>query len=236
MQEAGEASADWFEPDCDHWETYRYSLQATYLDTLADIYPVTRAVLGARVFDRLGLDYLAAQPSTSGDLHDYGEQLADHIADCRRLDGLPYLAELAHLEWATHRAFHAADAQALTVTDLAAGDVRIGLHPACRLLHCEWPVSRIWQAHQAGEPSDEIDLAGCPTAVLLSRPEHVVWVSPLTGPAAGLTEALLAGCGLEQACSRLRERVPGADLATALYPLLAAGALVDVAGGPSPTD
>ncbi len=230
MQGDAAAADDWFEPGCDHWEVYHRSLQGVYAVTLTDIYPVLRAVLGEGAFGRLSQDYGRTCPSLSGDLHDYGGGLAAFVAGLEPLAVLPYLADLARLEWAAHRLFHAADAQAISLDDLAAGDIQPAIHPACMLLHCRWPVQRIWQAHQGGAvPAHEIDLGEGPVVLLLSRPAFVVCVTPLPAPSARLAASLLEGEGLEQACKNLLATDAGVDLGAALFPLLDAGALT--AGG-----
>lgn len=230
MKDGREPPADWFEPACDHWSCYRRSLQATYVATVGDIYPVLKAVVGVAAFDRLAWSYLQDQPSTSGDLHDYGEGLADFVAAYETFAGLPYLTGLASLEWAVHRVFHASDAKPLLAADLGLSDIQIAFHPASTLLYCDWPVQHIWQAHQGGEPACEIDLSDGATTLLLSRPQHEVWATPLSRPATCLAEGLLAGLGLEQACARLLEDDSGCDLGEALFPLLTAGALIDARG------
>jgi len=70
---------------------------------------------------------------------------------------LPYLPDMARLEWAVHLAHYAADAQGLAPESLAAlhpdqlEAQRFRLHPACVLLASSWQVAALWQAHQEGD-------------------------------------------------------------------------------------
>ena len=66
-----------------------------------------------------------------------------------------YLADVARVEAAWTRAYHAEDAAPLTVADLAAmpadelGAARLMRHPAAALVRSAHPVGSIWAAHQA---------------------------------------------------------------------------------------
>ena len=73
---------------------------------------------------------------------------------------LAYLPDVARLEWAWHRAFHAADRAPLALERLAAvpperyGQVRFRLHPSAQFIASDYPLLRIWEVNQpayAGE-------------------------------------------------------------------------------------
>lgn len=220
------ASPDWFEPGNGHWGRYRDSLRGVMAGALADIHPVTRRVLGAACFEAVATDYLHGHPSACGDLHRYGEAFADYAGLHAATESLPYLTDLLRLEWTIHRMFHAADACALHLADLSTEMKSLKPHPACRLLACDFPVQRIWQAHQQAVVPTEIDIAGGPQAVLVSRPGFEVWVTPLPQPEAELMAALLSGMSLESACAKMLDGYPGCDLATMLYALIEAGSFM----------
>lgn len=59
---------------------YRNARLAILRNTLAGAYPVCRALVGNDCFDALVRDTLAAQASTSPNLHRYGNALPDVIA------------------------------------------------------------------------------------------------------------------------------------------------------------
>jgi len=44
--------------------------------------------------------YVLAVPSVSGDLEDYGSRFPAYLAGVERAHGLPYLVDVARLEWA----------------------------------------------------------------------------------------------------------------------------------------
>jgi hypothetical protein len=99
---------------------YRANAAAAIAKALAAAYPVVRRVVGDEFFDGLARAFRCGTPSTSGDLGDYGAGFADFLAAFPPARALPYLCDLARLEWAAHRAYGAADAPPWEAGTLAA--------------------------------------------------------------------------------------------------------------------
>ena len=133
---------------------YRRNVLATLVDSLAAAYPVVRRLVGDAFFAEAAARHARLAPSRSANLHDFGEGFADFLAGYPPAAGLPYLADVARLEWAVHACFHAEDKAALDVTRLA--DVaeperlRFELHPAVRLVASSHPVAAIHAANGPG--------------------------------------------------------------------------------------
>ncbi|MBW3510989.1 DUF692 family multinuclear iron-containing protein [Janthinobacterium sp. NKUCC06_STL] len=136
---------------------YRGNLSATWRRTLGHAYPVVLALVGEAFFAGLARAYGRQYPSDSADLNEFGARFADFLASFPHVATLPYLPDMARLEWAVHLAHYAADAQGLAPESLAALHPdqlearRFRLHPACALLASSWQVAALWQAHQEGE-------------------------------------------------------------------------------------
>ena len=83
-----------------------------------------------------------------------GERLAAFVAAFPHTQDLPYLPDVARMEWLAHRAYYAADGTAFDPARLAGVppsrwiDLRPALAPACALLESDWPLARIWTVHQ----------------------------------------------------------------------------------------
>ena len=79
--------------------------------------------------------WIVAQPSPSGDLNDYGGAFADFLAAYPHAVELPYLADVARLEWLVQAVYYAADAGPADLSALAAtppercGELRFALAP-----------------------------------------------------------------------------------------------------------
>lgn len=140
---------------------YRGNLLATWRRALANAYPVVLALVGEDFFGGLARAYGQHSPSDSPDLNRYGAHFAAFLDDFAPAAQLPYLPDMARLEWALHCAWLAPDAPALAAETLAALTPaqlearHFTLHPACSLLSSRWQVAQLWQAHQQqGEGAD----------------------------------------------------------------------------------
>lgn len=89
---------------------YRRSVEAARVEALAATYPITRALIGEACFQQVASHHARAFPSGSGDLNDYGGEFAGFLAGQALLAGLPYLPDVARLEWAMLEVARAPDA------------------------------------------------------------------------------------------------------------------------------
>jgi hypothetical protein len=135
-------------------EIYRHNVLSNLRGALADIFPVTNRIVGDAFFLHAADQFIRATPSTSGDLNQFGRAWPAFLAAYPHARELPYLADVAKLEWAWHECFHAAEAPPLDLARLgniaaeAHGALVFVLHPAVRLLASPFPVLRIWQVNQ----------------------------------------------------------------------------------------
>ena len=135
-------------------EIYRRTVLANLGGALAAAYPVIRRLVGAAFFDEAAARYVRANPSRSGDLHEYGASFAAFLEVYDPARTLAYLPDVARLEWACHESHHAADAAPFDFAALrgvpaeALGEVRFALHPAAQLLRSSHPIGAIWEANQ----------------------------------------------------------------------------------------
>ncbi|MCT0201472.1 DNA-binding domain-containing protein [Synechococcus sp. CS-603] len=144
---------------------YKGSVKGKLIRCLEEIYPVCRRLVGAAFFGGLAETYVMQNASTSPDLGDYGGDLPVFLQTFPPAKALPYLADVAQLEWHWHRAFNAADESGIDLTALA--QVAPGqwerlvfqLPQSSVLMQSDFPVHRIWQANQAdATDSETIDL------------------------------------------------------------------------------
>ncbi|CAN7506459.1 DUF692 family protein [Pseudoduganella sp. LjRoot289] len=192
---------------------YRGNLSSTWHKTLSAVYPVIAQLVGEAFFGGLSGEYGRAHPSESGDLNRFGGRFADFLAAFPHTAGLPYLPDMARLEWALHRAHYASDSAAACAADVAAvppesiEQARLPLHPACSLLASGWNVVPLWLAHQPGGPPFPEDMSQ-PSYALVARPRwktEVLTISPASHAALQVLEeggdfgaALDAAFGLDE--------------------------------------
>jgi hypothetical protein len=133
---------------------YRGNLHAHWTRALAAAYPVVLALVGDTYFGALAQAYGRACPSDDPDLNRFGAHLAGFLRGFAPAAQLPYLADMAALEWALHRARYAPAAAPLTAAALATltpaqfAAAHYALQPAVQLLASPWAVVPLWQAHQ----------------------------------------------------------------------------------------
>lgn len=133
---------------------YRHNVFATLTGALRDLYPVTESIVGAPFFSHLAKQFICATPSPSGDLNMFGREWPDFLAACAKTDNLPYLHDVASLEWAWHTAFHAAESPRFELSKLANvppeqhATLRFTLHPSVLLIASSFPIVRIWEVNQ----------------------------------------------------------------------------------------
>jgi uncharacterized protein len=144
---------------------YRANVFGNWSAALGGAYPILRAIVGPAFFEMLSRDFALASPSTSGDLHEYGAQLAQFLEGYGETRDLPYLPDVARLEWLSHRAFYAADAAPFDLSR----PTQARLAPACGLLESVWPLQRIWEEHQEGGEPASVDLGAGPDRILVHR-------------------------------------------------------------------
>ena len=163
---------------------YRGHQLATWHATLAAAFPVLQQLVGDEFFEGLSRDFGMAQPSQERDLNLFGAALPAFLATFAPAAAYPYLPDMARLEWALHRAYFAADAAALTASDLARltpaqfDAARFRLHPSVSLLQSDWAVASLWRAHHGGDFPPSM---AAPEQIVVARPRwhaELLTVSP----------------------------------------------------------
>ena len=162
---------------------YRGNLTAIWNQTLANAYPVLQQLLGADFFTGLARAYGQRYASHSGNLSEFGAELAEFTGTLDNTRDYPYLSDVAALEWQVHRAYYTQQLPPLTLTQLAAyspeqlGSLRFRLQEGCALLYSSWANTAIWQAHL---PPDNGQ--GQETVQTQHPPQNIVFPTPLDTP------------------------------------------------------
>ncbi len=214
---------------------YRNNVWASLIDALADGFPVTHALVGADFFRAMAQCFIAAQLPRSALLAEYGADFPDFIAGFAPADPVPYLADVARLEWLRVRAYHAADVDPVAPDRLqlalsqpeTLGQWGLRLHPSLSVLTSDYAVVALWAAHQGVEELGAIDPSQAETALVL-RAGLEVEVIRLAAGAADFIQQLLAGARLSAAVEQAMARAADFDLSEMLALLLPAGAITDL--------
>lgn len=215
------------DPDPLRFAVYRNNVHVSLVEALARGFPVSRRVVGEEFFRAMARVYVGKTKPASPVLFHYGESFADFIAAFAPAASVPYLPDLARLEYAWTQSYHAADAAPLAVGDLAAiapdalAGARLRPHPAARLVRSAWPVGAIWAAHQSETVGPITETAG--QSVLITRARAEVHVTVIPARDAGFAAALLDGAPIAEASAR-GDAAQGFDAGTTLVGLIGLGA------------
>ncbi|GAC1435652.1 MAG: DNA-binding domain-containing protein [Burkholderiaceae bacterium] len=210
---------------------YRNTCKSVLATALALSFPAVRHLVGVDFFEGAARLFAAEAPPHSALLDEYGADFPEFLAQLPQAASLPYLAEVARLEWQVNIALHAADALPLDIARLAQlpeaalAQRRFRSHPAAKLLRCDFPADAIW--HAVLERDDgamaAIDLAEGPVSLLVHRTEFGVDMVRLSESQWRFTAALFSGQPLHAAL----EDVPCADAQAVLAAHLARGCFTD---------
>ena len=180
---------------------YRNNIAHSLRRALAQRFPAVERIVGAPFFAAMADQFLDRHPPRSPVLQEWGADFPGFLAGFPPLAGLPYLPDVARIEWARGLACHAADAAPLPahrLADALSGGGPLRLHPALQLLRLGHPAVSIWQANQPGQDG-ACRAAGAEIALIWRRPDHQVPVARLAPGDAALLDALLRGAPLSAA-------------------------------------
>lgn len=207
------------------FDVYRNNLAVSLSEALETGFPVLQRLLGAGSFRTLALIFSRTHPPTSRALSQYGAAMPAFLEGFQPLAGFPYLADIARLELAIRRSYHAADVTPLEAAGLdpvALMELTPRLAPATQWLQSPYPIHAIWRRNtDPGAPKPQ----GGAQAVMVTRPgfDPVPHLLPRGGIA--FAQALDGRTPISMALERSVEAAPGLDLAPLLTLFLTSGAL-----------
>jgi hypothetical protein len=208
---------------------YRHHVFESLGAALAVTFPTVQALVGADFFRGLARAFVGHALPVQPVLTEYGADFPAFIAGYEVARDLPYLADVARLDWALNLAFHAPLDDRLKAEDLSAvaaerlPSMAIALAAGAVLVSSRYPLDRIWEASQSGAASETVDLNSGAALLVLRRPDDAAFVS-LSAGEAGFVAALAEAMSLEQAAGRAFQADPAFELSTSFARLLALGA------------
>ena len=219
-------------------QVYRNNLVVSLTAALEAVYPVVARLVGAGFFRQVARAFIAEHPSRSGNLHEFGRELPAWLHASASLQSLPYLGDVAALEWACHDVYHEAYAEPLDPARLAEVPaalqpaLQLQLQPATRLVASRFPILAIWQANQEGTvPAAPISLDDGAVRLLVARRDLDIEFRLLGDAEAWWLRALDAGRPLAVALQAALDVDPAFDFGAALGRHLQLGTFSGVSVG-----
>jgi hypothetical protein len=214
---------------------YQNNVLQSLVAALETRFPAVRACVGEDFFAAMARSFARETPPASPVMAIYGEDFPAFLSGFAPCAELPYLADLARLEAARTRAYHAEDAEPLAPEDFAAlatadlGELRMKLHPSLFCLSSEHPVATIFAMNAGTIPLAEIeDWRGEDVCVV--RPDATVDVHTLPQGGAIFLKTLAEGATLALAAEAVTATEPAFDLSVALACLIRFGLVTEIIG------
>ena len=202
---------------------YRNNVRAMRMRAIGNTFPIVRQITGDEFFEGLAREYAQRFDSENGDLNLYGDRFAGFVAGFEHTQALPYLPDVARMEWLLHRAYFARDCAAFDLAQLADvpaerhGELRFTFNPAAAILTSDYPLARIWEVHQKNfSDTQTVDFTAGPHFALVYRDGFDGVVAKLDAGEYAFLQSLLAGTNLEVALTRALAQNHQFDIAAAL--------------------
>ncbi|WP_322025838.1 DNA-binding domain-containing protein [Burkholderia sp. BCC1977] len=222
--------SDGFLPDA-RLAIYRHTMTAVLVNALRLAFPAVQSLLGAECFEGAARRFIDVAPPDSAWLDEYGAALPAFLAALPETRSIPYLADVAQLEWHVNSVLHAPDAPTLnlarvaTLDEAALGRLRLRAHPAVRIASLAFPADAIWRAvlDRDDAAMDAIRLDDGPVHLLVRRTAEGIETVRLDDGEYRITAALFAGATVHDALSV----APDTDALTHFATLLARATFSD---------
>ena len=227
------------------FNVYRNNVYSSLIDILQGHFPVATRLVGEEFFRATAKAYVDQHPPTSPVLMRYGHVFADFLQTFEPVDDVPYLPDVARLEWAWNEAYNAADQAPVSAEVLQsvpperAESLLFELHPSVRLVCSQYPIVTIWSANSGDDEPEPIDAGAGGEDALILRPGLDVEVRQLPAGGVAFIGALADGLSLGGAVQHVAGLADEFDLQANLTGLFASGAIVSAeaeGGGTTTTD
>ena len=210
------------------FSVYRNNVVSSLIDAMAANFPAIERIVGEEFFRAVAGIFVRKQPPKVPMLFRYGGDFAKFLEGFEPVKSMPYLSDVARVEYSWLQAYHAADEnvvdaemlQNIAPEDLA--NLTFIKHPACHIISSFWPVVTIVSKNRNSEDCFDIDMTVSETA-LIGRPILDVDLRALPAGGAVFLEHLLKGGNLGNAASEAMLDSPEFDLSNNIGGMLAAG-------------
>jgi hypothetical protein len=206
-------------------DIYAQMYFARLLEVLESDFPKVAAILGCERFHDVVGAYLARHPSVSPSLRYLGRNFPSFLKDYAKTVDLPFLSDVATLEWQRLDVFDAPDAEPLCVEQLQSivpdewPTLRFQVIPAFSVMSSKWPVHEIWKftEEKASRPEN---VPPTPTVLRVWRREFMVYHAPMDSIERTALASITAGEPFASACAALEGRLSEEEAVSTIGSLL----------------
>ncbi|MDC0736772.1 DNA-binding domain-containing protein [Cognatishimia sp. SS12] len=219
-------------PAARRFDVYRNNVAVSLTEALETGFPVIAKLLGPDNFKHVAGVFLRQSPPSAPVMMHYGAGFPNFLRGFEPLKSLGYLGDVAELELALRRSYHAADSTALAPDALAQiaperlPEVRLTLAPSVEVIPSAWPIYDLWAFNMIpGAPKPQARAQD----TIVMRPEYDPAPHALPPGGARFLDALRRGMPLGAAAEEASANLGAEfDLGALLGLLLSHGALTDI--------
>jgi hypothetical protein len=192
------------------------------LVALEETFPLTRQALGDAAFNSLSREFIETKAARASDNNGIGRGFSGYL---RRSGSVPEIEDLAAIEWAWLESYHASDAKALELSDIAGmpQDQLLALpvrtHPSAHIVSVTASLHAMLAEVAAILPN--------PVAILAVRPDAEVKLVPLGEIETAVFATAQKSTAIGNLLAFAAEQHGDADLVEPVMTLLGAGALME---------
>jgi len=155
---------------------YQNNLLMTANRALTICYPVLNQLVGSEAMVALSRMLLQYAPPSEGDWGEWGDAMAELLAQTPLAREYPYLPDVARLEWLAWQSSRnmepAPDTESLALlAEYHPDQIVIELAQSLSMMQSLWPVQAIWQSHQSAD-QEGVDKAMLTRALAQQKTDH----------------------------------------------------------------
>lgn len=187
------------------FELYRERALANLHEQLLRVYPITRTLLTQPEFRAASDEYFSKSMPSAIDPMKFAKDFPEFLADFPTEKDLPYLVDVAMLDFGcyqSHQAMDATPTKSKIFTELTPDQLasrRVQLHPACFWMSSSFAIYDFWQRHHAKTRSATSSNTMETQEVVIIRPKFTVEVHKVDTGLVKTLDALDAGQTLNEA-------------------------------------
>lgn len=172
--ELSQTFADESTKNVERFSVYQNNIFYSLSKALAELYPSIKVLVGEEFFQTTAQVYIRENPPKTAAMVYFSWDFPNFLEDFEHTQTLPYLSDIARLDLARHRAYHAEDLPVLGPVDFAhlkqstLDKAKLKLNSSTSIINSLYPIFSIWQMCQQPENND------ADININLEQPESVI--------------------------------------------------------------
>ncbi|MEM5527722.1 DNA-binding domain-containing protein [Gammaproteobacteria bacterium AS21] len=138
-------------------QLYRNNFYISISEYLKACFPTVMKLVGTEFFEQLAKAFIIEKPLQQASIELYGSDFPEYIKHCKQAESVPYLADIALLDWSYDRSKTVFDfalfpfEKLTSLTDEEQMNISFSLVANTVLIKSKYPAFSIWNGVQTGE-------------------------------------------------------------------------------------